>query len=257
MFGWFQPTCPVDAAAKRWIEERLNWLAREFPTNVFTEKPLILPTAEFFPDAFDGSHQSLRTMLDRVCGYMDVEPSRVELRTHQANRNLWLVNDAGKPLPGAPAGTYEQYAHRFIIRLDEAEIDDLIGLVGTFAHELAHAKLLGERRLRGDEFDNELLTDLTVVFHGLGIFLANSPRHWDSQFSKWPGTELKKPEYMTSPMFGYSIAHIAWSRGERSPEWARYLHPSARTNFKQGLGFLWKTRDTTFNPLRLAKAEND
>ncbi|MEO0359296.1 MAG: proton-conducting transporter membrane subunit, partial [Pseudomonadota bacterium] len=30
----------------------------------------------------------------------------------------------------------------------------------------------------GDEFDNELLTDLTVVFHGLGIFLGNGPRNW-------------------------------------------------------------------------------
>ena len=61
MFGWFRPTCPVDVATKRWIEERLNWLAREFPTNVFTEKPLILPTAEFFPmsrvnDAFEHLH---------------------------------------------------------------------------------------------------------------------------------------------------------------------------------------------------------
>ena len=257
MFGWFQPTCPVDAVTKRWIEDRLNWLAREFPQNVFTSKPLILPTADFFPDVFDGSYQSLRTMLDRVCNYMGVEPNRVELRTYQANRNLWLVNGAGRPLPGAPAGTYEQFGHRFIIQLDEAEIDDTVGLVGTFAHELAHARLLGERRLFGSEFDNELLTDLTVVVHGLGIFLANSPRHWDSQYSKWPGSELLKPEYMTSPMFGYSIAHLAWCRGEQSPAWAKHLHPSARSNLRQGLNYLWKTRESTFIPLRLNVVEAD
>ena len=28
-----------------------------------------------------------------------------------------------------------------------------------------------------EEYDNELLTDLTVVFFGLGIFLANAPRN--------------------------------------------------------------------------------
>ncbi len=49
-------------------------------------------------------------------------------------------------------------------------------LVGTMAHELAHLKLMGERRVTGDEYDNELLTDLTAVFHGFGIFLGNLPK---------------------------------------------------------------------------------
>jgi hypothetical protein len=50
-----------------------------------------------------------------------------------------------------------------------------------------------------EEYDNELLTDLTVVVFGLGIFLANMPRNWDSQYKKWPGTDLNMPEYMTPP----------------------------------------------------------
>jgi hypothetical protein len=43
------------------------------------------------------------------------------------------------------------------------------------------------RPRRADAYDNELLTDLTVVVFGLGIFLANLPR-WASQNKKWPGT---------------------------------------------------------------------
>lgn len=100
---------------------------------------------------------------------------------------IWLVNESGQYLPHA-AGTYEVGEERFIVRVDESGLDHPMGLVGTIAHELAHVLLLGESRIPADSYDNELLTDLTVVFHGLGIFLANTPRVWDSQYGRWPGT---------------------------------------------------------------------
>ncbi len=77
-----------------------------------------------------------------------------------------------------------------------------MGLVGTMAHELAHVRLLGESRIMREVFDNELLTDLTGVHFGLGIFLANTSRNWDSHYSQWPDTDLFKPDYMTAPMCG-------------------------------------------------------
>ena len=58
-------------------------------------------------------------------------------------------------------------------------------------------------------YDNELLTDLMTVFKGLGIFLANSPRHWDGNYTLWPGTDQRRPEYMTGAMFGYALA-LLW-----------------------------------------------
>jgi hypothetical protein len=111
--------------------------------------------------------------------------------------------------------------------------------------------LLGEGRIMREAYDNELLTDLTVVFFGLGIFLANTPRNWESQYTKWPGTELLKPEYMTPPMFGYALAHLAWFRGEERPAWAKYLHWNARADFKEALRFLSKTSQSTFRPRKL------
>lgn len=123
-----------------------------------------------------------------------------------------------------------------------------MALVGTIAHEIAHLRLLGEDRIPFDAFDNELLTDLTVVFHGLGIFLANVPRAWESDFTAWPGTAVRKPGYMTQPMFGYALAHSAWYRNQRKPEWARFLHMDAKACFRQGLRYLWATQDSQFKP---------
>ncbi|MCI0642905.1 MAG: hypothetical protein L0Y72_06005 [Gemmataceae bacterium] len=248
MFAWlFSPSCPCDAAAKAWVEERLQWLSEEFDDHAFNGRPLVLLTPEFFPDPYDGSKKAVRTLLDRVCEYMDVVPELVALRFVADSGKIWLVNDSGQYLPHA-AGTYEEGERKFVIRLDKSGLDDPMGLVGTMAHELAHVRLLGESRVMSDIHDNELLTDLTVVFFGLGIFLANTPRNWDSHYTKWPDTDLFKPEYMTPPMFGYSLAHLAWFRGEEKPAWTKHLHWNARADFKQSLRFLWKTGDSGFRP---------
>lgn len=249
MFDWlFKPSCPCDPAAKAWVEERLEWLAVDFEDNAFNGRRIVLPTPEFFPDHYDGSEKSVRVLLDQVCAYMDVVPALVDLRFMADVGKIWLVNDAGHYLGGA-AGTYEEGNRHYIIRIDKSGLHDPMGLVGTIAHELAHVRLLGEDRIWGDVYDNELLTDLTVVHFGLGIFLANTPRNWPSDYTKWPGTNLHKPEYMTPPMFGWALAHLAWFRGEERPAWARYLNSGARANFKQGLRYLRETGDSQYRPV--------
>src|SRR5205085_10807583 len=118
-------------------------------------------------------------------------------------------------------------------------------------HELAHQRLLGEGRADAGAFDNELLTDLTAVYFGFGVFLANNPRKSTGQLGRWPGTRLYRPEYLSEPMSGYAMAHIAWFRDEQWPPWARHLRWAPRAVFKQGLRYLHHTADSTFKPVRL------
>jgi len=253
MLDWlFRPSCPCDSAAKAWVEERLDWLAQEFDDSAFSGRRIVLPTPEFFPDPYDGSNRTVRKLLDRVCEYMDVVPELVTLKFVADAGQIWLVNEAGQSLPGA-AGTYEEGDREFIISIDKSGLHDPMGLVGTIAHELAHVRLLGENRIMREVFDNEVLTDLTVVHFGLGIFLANTPRNWESHYSKWPDTDLLKPEYMTPPMFGWALAHLAWFRGEKQPKWAQHLSSSARSNLKQGLRYLLATGDSAYKPMRLRR----
>jgi hypothetical protein len=247
MFGWFRPTCPVDHNAKAWIERRLQWLADEFGLDVFSRRAPILPLSDFFPDEYDTSDESVRVLLDRVCRYMDVDPALVEIEFFTDRNSVWLVNDRGHYIPHN-AGLYEEQSHKTVIHIETEQLADPMTLVGTIAHELAHFRLLGERRITNDVFDNELLTDLTVVFYGLGIFLANVPRAWQSDFTTWPGTDATRPEYMTQAMFGHALAHAAWFRKEQKPEWKRHLRLDARASFKQGLRYLWETGDSKFMP---------
>jgi hypothetical protein len=252
LFAWFDSlfpaTCPVDLSAKRWVEARLEWLHDEFGPRALDRKtPIIEPTAAFFPDRFDGSEDSVRVLFERVCEYMEVDSDRIHLEFFTENRKLQFVNGQGQAIAGA-AGTYEEGDGHFRIRIETSEFADPSGLVGTIAHELSHVLLLGDGRIQRTAFDNELATDLTVVFHGLGIFLANSPRNWDSQMGRWPVTNLKKPEYMSPPMFGYALAHLAWFRGEERPSWRKHLGGGPKANFDQGLRYLLKTRDSEFRP---------
>lgn len=253
MLGWlFPPSCPCDPAAKVWVEERLEWLAEEFDDHAFNGRRIVLPTREFFPDPYDGSQKAARRLFNRVCEFMDVIPELVQLRFKSDGGKLSVVNEAGMDV-GYAAGLYHEGERKDVVEIDTDGLIDQMGLVSTMAHELGHVKLLGEGRIMSDEYDNELLTDLTVVHFGLGLFRANVPAHFVPSKKRWPGNALYKPEYMTPPMFGWALAHLAWFRGEENPTWAAHLKFDSRGELKQGLRYLFKTGDSGYKPARYRK----
>jgi hypothetical protein len=281
MFGWFRPICPCDPAAKRWVEDRLQWLVKQFGLHILLERPIILPTETFFPDPWDGSPKAVRRMFRRVCEYMGVDPNSVQLQLFDDKTPTSLLRL--DPTLGMVAGTWANEGanlddaeadddnedgpkpvwkpglpwQRGVVRLERGGLDRPFDLIGIMAHELSHQRLLGEGRFRADAFDNELLTDLTAVFHGFGFFLANNPRKSTGTLGRWPGTKLYRPEYLSEPMLGYALAHIAWFRDEERPQWVRHLRWTPRAVYKQGFRYLQKTGNSTFKPVRLVQAEQE
>lgn len=251
MFRWFsnlfKPKCPCDIASKVWVEYRLRWLSERFSSSAFEGGPIILPTRAFFPDRYDGSEGSAQRLMARVCGYMGVDPGDIDLRIVDHGNRLHLVNESGEALGGA-AGTFEHGHSRFKVTVDRDEPSRQDDLIGTMAHELAHVRLLGGGLLTGSEFDHELVTDLTTVHFGLGLFLANSPRDWMSGYTQWPESRLRKPEYMNRPMFGWSLALLAHFRSESRPPWLEHLSRHARAEVERGLRYLDETRDSSYLP---------
>jgi len=252
MFGLFRPVCPCDPAAKRWVELRLQWLSREFGLHMLLERPVILPTDQFFPDPYDGSPKTVERLFRRVCRYMEVDARDVDIELFTDDTPGTIVNF--DPSAGFAAGTWQGGDGPWmkgVVRIERSALDRPANLIGTMAHELAHQRLLGERRADASAFDNELLTDLTAVFHGFGVFLANNPRKSTGKLSHWPGTELRRPEYLSENMLGYAMAHIAWHRDEPRPAWAKALRWAPRAVFRQGLHYLYKIGDSAFKPVRV------
>lgn len=239
----FSPTCPVDPPSRQWLDEQLAWLAVHFADESPAKHELVLPTPDHFPDHYDGTASAANAMFIRVCQRMGVDPDLVQLSVMDINPHLGFVTETGDPAPGA-AGLYEAPDDdadnaRCTITITADELSHPMALVGTMAHELAHQRLLGGGMIDPDRFDHELLTDLTAVWCGFGIFLANTPRgDWRALYSHWPGTNLLRPEYMNPPMYAYALARIAHLRGEARPAWARHLTREPRQLLNQTLRWL-------------------
>jgi len=248
----FTPKCPVGPATKAWVDSRMQWLADQFGMQVWHQARAVEPTGEFFPDPFDRSERAVRCMLDRVCNYMAIPPQRITLRLYAEQRRV------GNPLfPIEGPRTAGQYAAagQEIVAIEVGGLANPMSLVATMAHELAHARLLGENRLSRDEEDLEILTDLATVFFGLGIFCANSAVQYDQWHRQgWSGWSVQRTGYLDEPTFGYALALWTFVRHEDRPRWMRHVRPNVRGHMKESLRFIQATADSPFASARLPKA---
>jgi hypothetical protein len=235
MFNWFRspPECPVNPATREWIDGRWKWLEFQFGVERLQSGRVILPRPEFFPDPFRGSEDDARRMLDRVCGYMDLDPATVELTLYGGGRPAY----DGEWRPGT-AGLYQADGDKHRIWVEVGNLHDPVAMVGTLARELGHVHLLGHGRIEDIE-DHEPLTDLLTVYLGMGVFLANSvirEHYWDAgHVSGW---SMGRRGYLDMPAFGYAFARFARARGEDGSEWAHELRLDVRTAFKEAMRYL-------------------
>lgn len=249
--NWLTPKCPVGAEDKVWIEESLLWLIEEFGRAALAEAKVALPTDEFFPDVFAGDEESASALVDRVCGYMGVDPARVVLEFFtDDNRELQSQLPSYESSGEGVAGHYRKRRDKFVINIEATQLTDPMFLVATSAHELGHVRLLGEGRLSASFADHEPLTDLLTVFLGMGVFTGNSVfsfRQWTNAFSQ--GWQTERRGYMSEEMFGYALALFAWLRGEDKPAWSKYLQGNVSAYFKSAHRYLAKTGDTRLEKL--------
>lgn len=78
MFG-FGPKLPVTEEERLWVDEGFRRLSKMVGSSRLQNATVVLPTDEFFPDPWEASESGLKALFLRVCGYMGVNPSRVEL----------------------------------------------------------------------------------------------------------------------------------------------------------------------------------
>jgi hypothetical protein len=237
---WLRPRCPVDVAQQQWIESRWQWLATEFGGSILREGPVVLPTVEYFPDPYRGTEDDARTVFERVCGYMRVDPGRI---------HLGFYSEAGPDLgeefrvEGYRTGTagLHRAGDEPQIWIESSRLDDPAGLVSTMAHELGHVHLISDGRVARDTEDHEPLTDLLTVYFGLGVIRANSylreKRKAGLKYTTW---SLSRTGYLLAPAYAYALALFARDCDETHPAWARELRPDVRQPFTQGLRFLRK-----------------
>jgi hypothetical protein len=245
----FTPKLPVSPEARDWTDQSMDRLETIFGGERLRDSPVILPTSEFFPDGGNGTEDAARVLFRRVCGFMQVDPSRLRLVFFQEER---AEDDLQRSMPhwegrrNGTAGFYRDHPddEQTVIAIETSRLRDPLPLVATMAHELAHVLLLGDGHIDRDAPDMEPMTDLATVFCGLGLFTANSA----ARFSQWDdGTKhgwlFRRLGYLPEPMFGYALASYARRRGEEKPAWSKHLNVNVGTYFRQSIRCLeWEAR---------------
>jgi hypothetical protein len=238
MFG-SAPKPPVDPETAAWADRRMAWLSSQFGRQRLRSGPVILPTPEFFPDAYDGSEATIRTLLDRVCVYMGVPPASVAVSLYEDRPPAELAG-----LVDGTVGLYVEEEGSFRIWVEVGNLGDPLALVATIAHEVGHVLLLGQRRVSADDPDHEPLTDLLTVFFGLGVITANAVvRETTWRMGHVSAWQVGRQGYLTMPAYGYALAVFARERGEDRPTWVRHLRPDVRQAFDRGLKYLRRSEE--------------
>ena len=127
MLGLFKTKCPIDADGKLWIEQRMCWLAEVFGLQRMVDADVVVPSREWFPARYTNSEDEIRNIFERVCGFLNLDPHRFQLRFHGT------CNEESEK----PSGTYESKRHGpETISINCHEVRDPMSLVATIGHEL-------------------------------------------------------------------------------------------------------------------------
>jgi hypothetical protein len=231
--------CPVDDHARQWIEQKLDWLRTAIGPGMLQDRAIVLPTEKFFPFRYDESDAAVARMFRAVSKLMDVDPDRVKVFIDDDRQEFWPVDEDGNPVPLGAGGEFEIGPDGPMVSISRAELHNPEMVAATFAHELAHLRLY-DARADFDAFDRELLTDLTAVHLGFGVFIANDPRVWMAHVDVWPGTDLAMPRYITPEMTTYALALGAHRKKEEKPVWLRHLNQDATANAKGSIQYLFE-----------------
>lgn len=251
MFSFLKPAekfVPLNAEQRRFFEQNLLWLNQEFPEPKFEDRKILLPNSTDFPIKWNQSQDNVFEALKIICGNMDIDPNEIRIDFYDngmkeidmGNNVLFMEPDPEIPEAG---GLYipEKVDGKHQIGIANNVLDDPEGIVAIVAHELSHIKLLGEGKM--EEVD-EMITDFTTVFFGLGIFNANSAFKFFKQHDRWG---YNNTGYLTPDEWAYALALYAFARNEDQPEWKEHLNPSIKSDFEKSLQYMIDNENEIFD----------
>lgn len=160
MFGLLKATCPVEPAIRDWLDAEWAGLKRDLGLDL-SSRPVLEPSDEYFPDPWRRDPASAQAMLVRLCGYMGVDASTVEVAFYQPD-----------PATESPPMLARQ-GDRFLLPFDVTELASPAASAAVLARKLALLRLVLAGIDQARE-DLPLLGDLATVALGAGVITANA-----------------------------------------------------------------------------------
>lgn len=229
----------------KWLDENLS------PHHDLGRIHLVLPTSEDFPVVAGTDEERANKTFQCVKKHFGLEAWPCILvpfkEVHDEMRDLLPVLARPEEAKGA-AGMFQVTKDReatILYKPDQAK--DPTSMVATMAHETCHYVLA---TIRAEppcgQKQHEPLTDLTAVFFGFGIFLANS----SFRFSQWQdqhhqGWSAKRQGYLSEKALSLALALFCVYRNIDPDVAKRYLATNPRYYFRKYYKELCKRRIRT------------
>jgi Peptidase family M48 len=240
---WYmEEGCPVHQQTRIWLENSFLTLLSIFGEQRTQYRKVLTAERSDFPIKFDGSEQAACETLKIVATQMEIPPDKITLDFY--DENMRRITE------GTPSGLYwgKGETDKFEISVARTVLDEPEEMIAVLAHELAHVKLLGEQKVTEND---ELITDLTTILFGLGVFNANAAFRTFNDAKHYGWSQMG---YLSQMEWGYGLALFAYIRKELQPDWADYLCTNVKDDFFKGLQFIADNEDIIFKeqPRRLA-----
>ncbi|MBD81174.1 MAG: hypothetical protein CL840_19810 [Crocinitomicaceae bacterium] len=239
---------PISEELRNYIEGNLLWLFQEFESPQENQIRIITPRKSDFPFEWENDEKTAQNACGFVSDIMQIDTSSVQLefyknpvnRVGQGDQTIFLESDESDP---QASGLYfgKNEAGKFVIAIDKSNLNNPELILSTLSHELAHIKLLGENRI---EENDEMLTDLTSLYFGFGIFGANTSFSFYNTNESWG---YRKNGYLTDIEWAYALAFYGFLVYETNPAWTKFLSPSMQKNFVRCERYIAKNKEHIMN----------
>ena len=242
MFGLRQKL-PVTEEERLWVDEGFSRLSRMLGSSRMQNVTVVLPTDEFFPDPWDASEVGLKALFSRVCGYMGVNPSQVELQIDPDPAIIPESNELDEPSSGHGMGAILGQVDLSIVpdTVTSSDSNELVEAMPVFTsrgwrNETASRYIAGSGEQRPTiAINRSLLSDtLTLVAslaHELGLVILLDGGHTQR--------DAKNIEPLTDLLTVYLGLGVFTANASRN---FRKYQPDGRRGWSMSrLGFLSET----------------
>lgn len=234
--------CPIPDWDKEWMEDAFKWMIAEFGLDKIHYAKVLLPTKEDFVVDNILTEKTTYYFLEKIASQMFIDYEKIQIFFFEEPKII-IGEDSSQPLYLIPennpvyAGGYHGIDDhgKYVISINKAQLNYPGNIIATIAHELSHIILSDIHRI---ETYDEYLTDLLIVFYGIGIFGANSAFNFFKNFNTWG---YSKQGYLNEKEWTYALALFASIRKESTPEWSKYLKKHITTDLTSSIKFIENT----------------
>ncbi|WEK34290.1 MAG: tetratricopeptide repeat protein [Candidatus Pseudobacter hemicellulosilyticus] len=255
MFGLFKRKIPlrptVDPAQKEWIEDIVSWLLSTVPFQQLKARPFLDQNDELLRFNDPADLIQLNALLANICRQYGLEPDDVTLRVFDDLQSMeWSTPLA--PMGAIPGRStystrvYSKESKKYQVELAKSSLGNTELLIRELAFELACIYLVRDGMVKQDNPELAQITELTCIYYGFGIFIANTALHKNEHWVIRSGN-------LKMEVISYANALLCYIAEADPTAVTVQLNTNTRELFQQDSQYLRETGDTFLTAEEIAR----